>query len=757
MRNVKLLVCLLASTFLIESCYNDDIIYPEANIEVAKKYLGLGELASNPVEVSNEDGTYVLKIVSEKKWKVTSSESWCNLPTTEGFKYVEVPIKFSQNPWNVKRTAHLTFTVPETEEAFVLEVTQEASETKMAIDKEALEYGVGGGEQSVILKTNANDWSVKVVDVDGNIVNWCAVNTDHGQGNAELKFRVEGNSTGSIRKANILFTAADTMLQLPVSQLETFEAPAVALVESATLNLNWDEVAGINKYELKITDSNGAKISGVDNIVLDPAKTTYNLSTINWGNYVGKIKVQLLAVMMINNTPITKGSEILETHNYFDYSSGNGTAASPYVITKARHLINVGKFLNKENVYFKQNADIDLTGINFEPINNKLESNEYKGEFKGVYDAGKGNVIDNNTKRTSDKYKISNLTFSKLDKSSCGLFAKIGTSGIVRNLCLVNPVLEGFIKVGGIAGETSGTILNCEISGSSENSKIYAKGNDNAYLGGISGNMLEGEIAYCVNRCNVKGESGSVGGIVGNVTVKATNPAKISYCSNLATVNSDIKSPIGGIVGNVGGSGDTGFNIGHCYNQGNVSGNNANNQVGGIIGRVNFKTMVYACQNDGSVTANGSAGGIVGRMGGNSSAIENCSNAGVITSTGGATNGNSNAAGILATCQGPSIAMRNCLNSGVVSAAKDTFLNGIFNRSDKAANNIQMSACYAIDKDNVRQTNISDGNIKQGESLSYTNIVEANAVNPSTFKGWDFANVWEVVNGKYPTIKGLLK
>lgn len=758
MRNINLFVFLFCICVFLSSCSKDEIVFPEANVEVAKTYLSLDQLADNPVELSNESGTYVLKIVSEQKWKATSSEEWCSLSVSEGFKYVEVPITFSDNPWNIERTAQLNFTVTETGESFVLNVTQVAAETSIEIDKDTLSYSVGGGEQIVSLKTNANDWSIEIVDANNPTnsgIEWCKSDRTSGQGSADIKITVDGNPTQALREAKIIFTAEDKMVELLVSQLDKFETPVIELDESVSFNLKWNEIVGLSHYEVIVTDEGGREIA---NLQLPSKTTSYDLSSIDWGEYVGKIKIRLAATMSISGTDKTQESNELEAHNYFDISSGNGSVEMPYIISKPRHLMNVAHFLDRENVSFRQTCDIDFAGIGFTTLSNAMVDNEYKGEFKGVYDAGKGNVADNETKRTTDRYKISNLVIQAPDKMSCGLFAKIGSGGTVRNLCIENPLIEGLIKVGGIAGETAGNILNCEIISSSDNYRIYAKGDgSNAYVGGMSGFMLNGEVSYCMNRCTIKGEAASVGGIIGSTNITSNTP-RIAYCSNFATVNTDIKSPIGGIVGNVGGTGQgIAMNIEYCYNQGDVSGNNANNQVGGIAGRVVIKTFVNACQNDGSVTANGSAGGIVGRLGGTEGEIKNCVNTGIITSTGGATNGNSNAAGILATIQGAGYTMQNCLNVGTVSAGQDIYFNGIFNRADKAANNIYMDRCYAIDEDNVRQTDVSDANIKDKQSSSYTNISEANAAIQSTFIGWDFDRVWELSNGRYPTVKGVLK
>lgn len=765
MRNMKLLIGFLAFVFLCLSCSQDEIVYPKANVEVAKTYLSLQQLKDNPLELSSESGTYILKVVSEKKWKVTSSENWCTLALSKGFKYCEIPINFSDNPWNMKRIAKLNFNVPETDEFFTLEVTQVAAETELDINIDNLVYGVGGGTQTVSLKTNATDCTIDIIDNNGQpITDWCKIDGYIGQGSADIGVTVEGNNTGAVREAKIIFKAEDKHIELPISQLEKFEAPVIELDDAVSFNLKWSEIVGVNGYELCITDGDGNSIEGVSNVSIPSGANSYNMSSINWGSYVGKIQVNVAAKMLINATEQIQVSNTLESHNYFDISSGDGSEGSPYIISKPRHLINIGKFLDAEEVSFKQICDIDFDGIDFEPIHNLIEKDEYKGEFKGTYDAGKGDVIDALTGRTSERYKIINLSINRTANICCGLFAKIGNQGIVRNLCIENPIIKGKYKIGSVAGESSGYVINC-INMSNDNSLLYGDTGDGlsfAYVGGIVGNMIGGKIEFCINNCVINGKSGALGGIVGRVQISNSISPEISYCSNFAIVNTDIKTPVGGIVGEIGASGATDDDyakIEYCYNEGDIWGSQPNNQVGGIIGRNTYSVKVNACYNAGNITAVGSAGGIIGRMGGTSiREINNCLNIGKISSTGNDIKEprNNNSAGIVATgLNAASIKITNCLNIGELSAVTGN-KNGIFHRMVVDKQKIEMSDCYAIDKDNVRQTDVSDDFIKNPES-SYVNISESQAATQNTFNNWNFTDVWELTNGQYPTIKGLIK
>lgn len=563
MRNIKLFMVFFVFAFLILSCSKDEIIYPEANVEVARTYLSLDKLADNPVELSSKNGTYVLKVFSDKKWKVTSSEGWCTLSTKEGFKYVEVPINFSDNPWNIDRTAQLNFTVPETNETFVLNVTQVAAETRMEVDKAEMVYGVGGGVQTVSLRTNANEWNVKITDVNGSEtpdVDWCQLDegsATSGKGSKEIGFKVSGNSTNVVRYAKIIFTAEDQTVEIPVSQLEKFDAPKIE-VDDASLNLTWDEIVGV-KYKLKITESgDGSELITKD---FDGNITSCNLSEIDWKDYVGKIKIQLFATMSINGEDKIQPSNIIEVHNYFDISSGEGTSESPYIISNQRHLMNIGSVVGK-NKFFKQSKDISLTDENFIA----LCPDGFDGTFNG------------------DKKIISGLKINASGATdNIGLFAKINATGCVQNVILDKVSITAIGgKTGAISAYSEGKIEGCTVFG-----EIVSSQNVTSPVGGLVGYNKK-DILSCVNNMTINVTSKSIGGVCG-----LSEGGTIKQCGNNGNITSN-KANVGGIVGEL----KKAIIVEECYNKGNIK---SLQSVGGIVGGGNNTTKINNCYNTGNI------------------------------------------------------------------------------------------------------------------------------------------------------------
>lgn len=163
-------------------------------------------------------------------------------------------------------------------------------------------------------------------------------------------------------------------------------------------------------------------------------------------------------------------------NNDFSYTkgfAGEGTREKPYLIQSADDLQLLSRRVADGNdfagSYFKQTADLDLSGIdNWTPIG-RYDSGFY---FKGIYDGG-GHIIRN--------------LHCKEEDGNVGLFGQLG--GIVCNLgvvdsevsgscvgvitshgvdenamilnCYTDSSAEGGFRAGGLADNFGGTVYNC--------------------------------------------------------------------------------------------------------------------------------------------------------------------------------------------------------------------------------------------------------------------------------------------------------
>ena len=186
------------------------------------------------------------------------------------------------------------------------------------------------------------------------------------------------------------------------------------------------------------------------------------------------------------------------------------------------------------------NTDLDLTGIEWQPIGSYL--NPFLGNFDG------------------NDHTISNLTITN-DHIHNGLFGY--TTGTINNLNLVNISIDynsTFITyAGGIAGFTNGDIENCEVSGTldvlSSESSVYAgmlvgftqgKLYQDTTVEEFEPNMISNnKVSGLVNV--VSHEIGYIGGMIGK-TYNTTVAMNVSFVDISVTVNA-YSVFIGGVIG----------------------------------------------------------------------------------------------------------------------------------------------------------------------------------------------------------------
>ncbi len=203
------------------------------------------------------------------------------------------------------------------------------------------------------------------------------------------------------------------------------------------------------------------------------------------------------------------------------FGGGTGTQQDPWLITSQADLIALAEFLNSgnaetfdtENVgvgnchgyYFKQIADIDLTGVTWEPIG-------YSGGgyyFAGNYD-GDGHTISNATstgKNDADGF------------ATAGIFGWVAFGSVenlhVKNANFVATGHNEYSYVGGIAGVCYGSsIKNCSVVDSSLESR---RDNNNNCAGSIVGYSTGGTFEKCAAENNQVKTMCYGGGFVGEV------------------------------------------------------------------------------------------------------------------------------------------------------------------------------------------------------------------------------------------------
>lgn len=202
------------------------------------------------------------------------------------------------------------------------------------------------------------------------------------------------------------------------------------------------------------------------------------------------------------------------------FSGGTGTQGDPWLIASQADLIALAEFLNSGNAetfdadganvgnchgyYFKQTADIDLTGVTWEPIG-------YSGGcyFAGNYDGG-GHSITNA------------VSTGKVDPdgfATAGIFGWVAFGSVanlhVKNANFVATGQNEYSYVGGIAGVCYGSsIKNCSVENSSLESR---RNNNNNCAGSIVGYSTGETFEKCAAENNQIRTMAYGGGFVGEV------------------------------------------------------------------------------------------------------------------------------------------------------------------------------------------------------------------------------------------------
>ena len=224
------------------------------------------------------------------------------------------------------------------------------------------------------------------------------------------------------------------------------------------------------------------------------------------------------------------------------YSGGDGSAANPYQIADVNDFLDLSATPTDWNKHFILTANIDLTDHPFTqaPI----------VSFTGVFDGG--------------GHTISNLTIIAPTRDYVGLFGYIGQGGQVKNLGIVNTIIEGRNLVGGLAGWN---LRNTTISNAYTTGSVSGTGGDRSgvNIGGLVG-ANSGSITYSFSTCSVQGNS-DTGGLVG------VNYNHIIACYAIGNVIGDFS--VGGLAG-----GNRGI-MASCYAAGVVNGDA---EVGGFLG-----------------------------------------------------------------------------------------------------------------------------------------------------------------------------
>ena len=384
-----------------------------------------------------------------------------------------------------------------------------------------------------------------------------------------------GNQSQSL--AYLLYATGTGDYQTPVTL--TF-AHQLAKVRVTPSDDALDQVQSLQLYTYtQCTYEKGEVVQGSQEgwIEMKPCEYTENGATINcWEANV--VPDYTITKLRANGTEErTLSSAITPVAGKFynitlDYDPGYTTTTDDqgqtiYNTDNEKGLKNLAKLVNEEG---KTDIDITLTGNitltgEWTPIG--TESQPYTGTFDG------GN------------HTITGLKIDQSGTDNVGLIGRLGSGGKVQDVTLTEVNVTGGTYVGGIAGQTDGTVENCSVNGTVTGQN---------QTGGIVGRNFS-TISGCSAEGTVTGNT-NVGGISGlcvpnyDTGTGSLIGSTIEGCHSTAAVSGI--SSVGGVVGNLG----NGCSLMACYSTGNVTATitygHAN--VGGVVG-INGQGTVTAC------------------------------------------------------------------------------------------------------------------------------------------------------------------
>ncbi len=392
-----------------------------------------------------------------------------------------------------------------------------------------------------------------------------------------------------------------------------------------------------------------------------------------------------------------------------------GTSSNPYLIGDQHQMaLMASEMVSGSTIYFKIVDDIDMTGVDWIPLN-------YASPYeKGINFDGGDHIISNLTVDTSHMdgsdevahgypsfagvaygvYK--NVTFDKavIDAGSnnTGVFAGYigtGTGEIYadcRGITISNSSVTATAATkernaggfAGLVGNASSYIKDCHVTGNTTISQTQTTAYNGCNAGGFIGNIkFAATIEDCTASANLSNKNSYyTGGFAGQINDAAT----ISNCAflggTLTAERSNDNSPVAGFVGYVPNVAAT---ITDCYVTGAIINASVCGRSAGFAGQIgNGSTLTSCYVENSSVSAGLNSGGFAGVF--YNSSVNKC----YVTGTTVTANANQTA-GFIAYPQNSTVT--NCFVASSVTVTGGTYsdVGGFYGRLN---NGVSTSQCY---------------------------------------------------------------
>ena len=165
-------------------------------------------------------------------------------------------------------------------------------------------------------------------------------------------------------------------------------------------------------------------------------------------------------------------------------------ASQKIVITSVEELLSFAESVNDGSMYgyagqtVKLDADLDLSGVEWEPIGNMSDMDQFSTVFMGTFD-GDGHTISNLTFESDEAvigaglFGVSFGTIQNLNMENCdvsvtnltpgesqafGIIVGYNMGGLVTNCSVKDSSVTGLNCIGAIAGGSGGSVTDCTVT-----------------------------------------------------------------------------------------------------------------------------------------------------------------------------------------------------------------------------------------------------------------------------------------------------
>lgn len=461
---------------------------------------------------------------------------------------------------------------------------------------------------------------------------------------------------------------------------------------------------------------------------------------ITFGNYgvfcVGSQSLRSLGVLSAT-LDFNSGVVTYPTATAQDWT-GEGTKASPYVITTASQLNAFAEDVSAGNdykdKYVKLGADIDMSTstLAFTPVGTSEET-PFRGSFDGA------------------NYTVKNLKIAVGAENYQGLFGYADSVSSISNLKMLDAnISTGGNYTGTVAGWCSGTMTNITVEGSAIKATDYC-------AAGVVGYFNGPKLENCVFTGTITG-AGENAGIVGTIAGQAVGSRLQAHGSITVTSlpNTTWKS-IGGVAGTALPGKDCQALITDCYSDMQLTSKVPSPYVGGVVGSILEATVqrsfnagpISAVSETSGTTTKGAVGGVAGNIYGGE--MYDCYNGNIVINSA----ASNNVGGVIGYVTTPSYSIsssnlekqwfnlskiQRCLNYGEVRNLATRNSMGVYGATyrDSVFTNVYYDTKMVgvIAPDSVKHMELTTAQLTSGKAIE--------GLDPS---------VWVFTEGLYPRLK----